>query len=229
MPLLFSALTVVAAYAYVRSLPWPRPFLGRIAAVLAGLAALLTPSALARNDLKQYTADAFLTVLILWFVSRLESNWTRRRLVDLGVVVVVGFFFSAVGVFVGVAAFGSVVLVAVVRRQWPRAIEAAVVGVAVGVILSVTFLIVYRPGIPAGLNNYWQAYYLPVGQGFGASWHFLIKRRRAAWRPTSGWARWSSSCCWWSPGVATLFRIGRAVAAVVVPVAAVRNDRAGRA
>ncbi len=68
VPLLFSALTVVAAYAYARSLPWPRLLINRLASVMAGVAALMMPSSLARDDLKQYTADAFFALVVLWLL-----------------------------------------------------------------------------------------------------------------------------------------------------------------
>jgi hypothetical protein len=173
VPLLFSALTVVAAYAYARSLPWPRLLINRLASVMAGVAALMMPSSLARDDLKQYTADAFFALVVLWAVSRLEAKWTRPRLITLAGVVVVAFFFSAVAVFVGVAAFGSVVLISVLRRNWDQTRQAAAVGAGCGALLLTTFLLVYRPGIPPGLHLYWAASYLPVEKGWVASWHYL--------------------------------------------------------
>lgn len=177
VPLLFAAFTVTAAFGYVRSLPWPGGVASaRMAAVLAGTAALVLPSALIRNDLKQYTADAFVTLVILWMVTRLEERWTRRRVLGLAVAVVVGFLFSAVSAFVGAAAFGSVLLVRIVRRRWVNAVEALVAGGSSGVVLLVTFVVLYRPGLPAGLNDYWAAFYIPVSGGWAASWKFIHGR-----------------------------------------------------
>lgn len=156
-------------------------------------------------------------MLILWFVSRLEANWTRRRLAGLGVVVVVGLFFSAVGIFVAMAAFASIGLVALGRRRWSRAIESAVVGAAVGIVLLLTFVIFYRPGIPAGLNDYWAAHYLPVGKGFGASWHFLVTNGRHM-ASFLGMGPLILALLLVAAGVVTLFRLRRAAAAIVVPV-----------
>lgn len=173
IPLLFAALTVTAAFGYARSLPWPSVFLGRLAGVLAGSAALVVPSALVRNDLKQYTADAFLTLLILLLASRLERCWTRRRLITLGGVVVFGFLFSAVSVFVGAAAFGSILLVLLHRRHSRAARATATVGGAAGVVLGVIFVVLYRPGITPGLNSYWAPYYLPISDGWDATQRFV--------------------------------------------------------
>jgi len=174
--LLFGAFAVTASFGYVRSLPWPSVALARMAAVLAGIAALMVPSALVRDDLKQYTADAFVTLVILWMVTRLEARWSRRRMIGLAVAVVVGFLFSAVSAFVGAAAFGSVLMVQIIRRRWARAIEALVAGRASGVVLLVTFLVLYRPGLPAGLNDYWAAFYIPISNGWTASWKFIQGR-----------------------------------------------------
>jgi hypothetical protein len=216
VPLVFSALTVITAYAYARSLPWPRLWLGRLAAVLAGVAALLVPSALVRDDLKQYTADAFVTLVILWLVSRLEAGWTRRRLVNLGVVVVAGFLFSAASAFVGAAAFGSVVLVALVGRRWRRLAESAVAGTATGVLLLLIFVVLYRPGIPAGLNNYWTGYYLPISEGWAAGWHYLFQRghEMAAYL---GMGPLVVALLLVVAGVVTLIRLGRTSVALIVP------------
>lgn len=173
VPLGFAALTVAAAYVFARTLPWRSTAIARLAAVLSALAALLIPSALMRDDLKQYTADAFVTVLVLYATSRVEAQRSRGRLVGLAVLVVVGFLFSAVAAFVGAAAFAGLLLVAVARSQWRSALEIAVTGGAAGMLLGTVFLLLYRPGTPPGLHTYWSAYYVPVGQGWDASWHFL--------------------------------------------------------
>ncbi|MDQ2740185.1 MAG: hypothetical protein M3Y35_16540, partial [Actinomycetota bacterium] len=220
VPLMFSALAVIAAYGYVRSLPWPRLFQARLSAALAGISALMTPSALGRDDLKQYTADAFVALMILWLVSRLESNWTRRRLIAVGGVVVVGFLFSAVAVFVGAAAFGSLLLVALIRRNWSQAIESAAVGAASGVILGLTFLALYKPGIPPGLTTYWGASYLPIAQGWGPTWKFLIAHVRPLATSYLGMGSMLVAVPLIVVGVATLGSLRRFATGLVVPVLA---------
>ena len=74
MPLAFGVMSVVVAYLLGRQL-------GRVAAVAAGMAAALAPSALRNHNLKQYSADAFVTLLLLWLTARLEAGWSPRRLV----------------------------------------------------------------------------------------------------------------------------------------------------
>ena len=64
-----------------------------------------------------------------------------------------GFLFSAAGAFVGAAAFGRVMLVALVRRRVASVAESAVVGVAAGTLLLI-FVVLYEPELPAGLSDY---------------------------------------------------------------------------
>jgi hypothetical protein len=216
VPLMFAALAVLAAYVYVRSLPWPSVSVGRLAAVLAGCAALMMPSALARDDLKQYTADAFVTLLILWLTSRLESVGTRRRLIALAVVPVIGFLFSAVSVFVGAAAFGSMVLIALSKRNWRRAREVAIAGACAGVLMVAIFLWFYRPGLAPGLQTYWAYYYLPIEQGWGSSWEFLAGGGRNL-ASFAGLGSWAVGLLLVAAGVLTLVRLKCPALAITVP------------
>jgi hypothetical protein len=176
IPLVFAALAVAAAYVLVRTVPWREPWFGRLAATLAAGAVLLVPSALFRNDLKQYTADACITLIMLTLLSRLEQHWTRRRVIVLSATCVLGFLFSAVAAFVGAAAFATMILVVLKQRQWARARGLAVVGAITGLLLGLVFLVLYRPGLPPGLNTYWKKYYLPVQDGWGPTSHFLDMR-----------------------------------------------------
>jgi hypothetical protein len=68
LPLAFAVAAVVPAYLLGRRL-------GRVQAVAAGLAAALAPGALANDDLKQYTADVFVTLLLLSLAAWAESGW----------------------------------------------------------------------------------------------------------------------------------------------------------
>ena len=182
VPLIFAAFTVVAAYVYARTLPWPSALLQRLAGTLAGVAALLVPSALIRNDLKQYTTDAFVTLVTLWLVSRAEHSWSRpewsRRLIQLAVFISVAFFFSTAAILVGAAALGSVLLAVLLRCDWPKLLATLVVSSACAACLVGTYLVVYRPGAPPGLTQYWSDYYMPVAGGAGASWDFFVRAQQ---------------------------------------------------
>ena len=97
-----------------------------LAASLAGLSVLLVPAMLVRDDLKQYTADACLKLLILGLTSRLERAWSRRNLGLLTAAVGLSILLSDPAVFAGVAAFAAVLVVQLARREWRRLAEAAV-------------------------------------------------------------------------------------------------------
>ena len=221
VPLMFAALTVVAAYVYARSLPWPTLLLARIGGILAGVAALLVPSVLIRNDLKQYTADAFVTIVVLYLISRLESQWTgpswSRRLVELAVFIPVGFLFSTAAIIVGAAAWGSVFIAVLIRRDWRRLLRTTLAGAACMACLLVIYLVVYRPGAPPGLTEYWADYYVPVADGWGPSWDFLVgvQTRIVRW---IGMGPALLVLGLLAAGIATLVRLRRVACALAVPV-----------
>ncbi len=77
LPLVFSSASVVAAYCLARLMVWRDRRQAILAGVLAGLAALLVPSALYRNDLKQYTAEAFTALAVLALTANVERRWSR--------------------------------------------------------------------------------------------------------------------------------------------------------
>src|ERR1019366_7960149 len=83
LPLAFAGIAVLIAYWFARRLGWRQQAGG----LLAGLGVLLVPAMLVRDDLKQYTADACIALLVLALTSRLEREWSRRGLVGLSVAV----------------------------------------------------------------------------------------------------------------------------------------------
>ena len=128
----FSILTVVAAYVLTRSLGWKRRATARIAASVAALVVMLAPVSLMRNDLKQYTCDAFCAVVILAMADRAERHPTIRSLVWLAVAAVLTSPFSSTALFVSVAAFAGLLAAALLAIARRRAIEVLVAGVATG-------------------------------------------------------------------------------------------------
>ena len=155
VPWVFLVGSIFGGYAFGRFLPWP----SRAWAVLAGLAgavgALLLPAQVLRHDLKQYTADAAIAVLLLVLLSRLEAAYSRRRLIVLGAAVVVGMLFSHTTALVGAA-----VLVAVVVLRRGQAI--VFVG-AVGAGMALVYIVVDGAARNGSLNNYWAPYFPSVG------------------------------------------------------------------
>ncbi len=158
VPLIFAGLAVAAGYLLGRELRLTRFAAG----LLTAAAVLLSPAMLVRDDLKQYTAEAFATLLIWLLVARVESTWSRWRLAALGLSVSLGTLFAETAIFTGGAAFACLFLGALVRRQWRRLAEVALAGAGVLVIYGVIFLTVVRPRIDSSLSRYWAPGYSPA-------------------------------------------------------------------
>jgi hypothetical protein len=174
LPLAFAGAAVVVAYWFARRLEWSRREVSVGAGVLAAIAMLLVPAMLIRDDLKQYTGDAFFAVLALTVTSRLEREWSRRGLVLLSVVTWGGMLFSDTVAFVGAAAFAAVCVVQLVRRAWRRLAEATVAGAVTAVlILGVYKAFDARAVIPAlTYSPHFANYYPPVHSGLHAIFTF---------------------------------------------------------
>ena len=99
LPLLFSSASVVAAYALARAAGWRDRREAVLAGVLAGGAALLVPTALVRNDLKQYTAEAFAALFVLVLCARVERDRSPRSLAVLAGACLCAVFLFALGGF----------------------------------------------------------------------------------------------------------------------------------
>jgi hypothetical protein len=176
LPLAFAGGAVVAAYWFARGLGWQRTPAAITAAALAAVGVLLVPAMLVRDDLKQYTAEAFTALLTLALTSRLEGEWSRRRLAALSVSVWAGMFFSDAVALVGVAAFAAVCVVQIAKRSWRRLLEAVVTGVGTAVLMLVVYE-EFDAQAQQRLNgsNYWSGYFVPVSRGLRASMHFVTR------------------------------------------------------
>jgi len=217
LPLAFAGAAVVIAYWFGRALGWPRREVSVAAGLLAGTAVLLVPAMLVRDDLKQYTADACMALLVLALTSRLERGWSRPGLVALSVAVWGGMLFSDAPAFAGVAAFGAVCVIQLAQRAWRRLAEVAAVGAATAVLM----LGVYegfdaRATVP-GLTAYWSNFYLPVGKGLHADLRFVHAHVSAVI------AYFGLGPVWLAlplvlAGLVTIFRLGRPATALTAVV-----------
>ncbi|MEU8184843.1 hypothetical protein AB0B85_08410 [Micromonospora sp. NPDC049044] len=148
VPLAFLCLGVVAAYGLGRLLRWPTRWLGIVAGFVCAMAVLLLPAQQVRHDLKQYTADAAVTVALLALGAWTEQTWSRRRLGVVAAVAATGIFVSHVTAIATPAVFGGLLLVTALQRQWARLRDVVVAGLgAMTVIVAVYF------GISARGNN----------------------------------------------------------------------------
>ncbi len=156
LPLLLAGLTVLAAYGFGRTLR----LLPVVTGLLAGGAALLVPAMLVRDDLKQYTADAFVAMLVFALLSRLEATWTRGRLAALSAVLVLSALVSQVTFLLAFAVFGCLGAVLLVRRRWAELTETIAAGALCGAVLAGIFFVFDRATQTEALKQYWAAYYV---------------------------------------------------------------------
>jgi hypothetical protein len=216
VPLAFAALTVAAAYYLGREL--------RLARVPAGIltagAALFVPSMLVRDDLKQYTADAFVAVVIVLLVARLESAWSGRRLAVLCGAVPAGMALSHTAVVVGVSALLAVALAQVAAREWVRLRDAAAGGALSCLAAASYFLAFDRRHENPSLKAYWRNGYLPGHQGARAL-AATVHTRLAAVAPLLGLGPVLVAITLVSLGIATLAVLRRTATALVTPLVCV--------
>jgi hypothetical protein len=167
VPLAFTIGSVIVAGLFAHGIGWRKRWQARVAATLVGAAAALAPAALLRNDLKQYTADAFFALLILFYASRLDQRWTRSRLVTLILISIASAFFSYTSMFVSGAMLLGTMFVAL-RADRRQVLETLVGGAIAGMaFLAIAFWIVL-PGLSPAMYDYWQQAYLGLGDGLYA-------------------------------------------------------------
>jgi hypothetical protein len=154
----FAMLAAVAGYLFGRELRLSRFSTG----ILTGAAALLSPAMLLRDDLKEYTAEAF-ACLVLWLlVARIENEWRLRRLVAIAAVASVGTLFASTAIFVGVAAMGALALECLVTQHYRRLAEIAGASAGMLVVSLVIYELVLRPEITHNVTAYWDSFYVPT-------------------------------------------------------------------
>jgi hypothetical protein len=218
VPLAFAGLAVATGYYLAHGLGWRGRADQVVAGVLAGLAVLLVPAMLLRDDLKQYTADACVALLILALASRLERTWSRRGLAGLSVAVWGGMLISDAAAFAGVAAIGALFVVQFVRRAWGRLTDVAVAGAATAVLmLGVYEAFDARAADALGASTYWDGYYVPLGHGVHASGTFITKmlgHLRADFGLGPSWLALPLVII----GLMTMFRVGRPATALALIV-----------
>ena len=158
VPLAFAMLAATAGYVFGRELRLS-PF---TTGILTGAAVLLSPAMLVRDDLKQYTADAF-ACLVLWvLVARVENEWRTRRLVAIAVTASLGVLFANTVILVGVAAMASLALECLVTRQYRRLAGVAAASAGMLILGLVIYVTLVRPQVTHNLVAYWDPYYLPT-------------------------------------------------------------------
>ena len=189
--LAFAMLAAAAGYLFGRELRLTPCVTG----ILTGAAVLLSPAMLLRDDLKQYTAEAFACVLLWVLVARIENEWRLRRLVAIAAVGSVGLFFADTVIFIGVAAMASLALECLVNRHYRRLIQVAWAAAGMLAVGFAVYEIFIRPHVTRILVNDWSRGYMPTRSASAAA-AFLA----GSWDITScrTWASGlsSSTPCW---------------------------------
>jgi hypothetical protein len=201
LPLLFGVLSVVPAYLLGRRL-------GRVAAVAAGLAAAVAPTALANHSLKQYSADVVVVFTLLWLTARVERDWSLGRLLTLCLACVPAMLVSHATAFVSAAALGALALRAVAQRRWRRLGWLAGLGAGVAAAEAAIYVAFVAPGNNPAMARSWADDMVPVFDGRvlaptpwagrPSSWAAAAPTRSVASASAPG--RWPWRRCWpgWS-------------------------------
>jgi hypothetical protein len=215
LPLAFAGFAVIIAYWFARRLGWRRSESSVAAGLTAGIGVLLVPAMLVRNDLKQYTADACMALLVLALTSRLEREWSRQRLLVLSVAVWGGMLLSVTVAFVGIAAFVAACAVELCRRHWRRLAEAVIVGAGTSVLMIVVYVAFYRRAVTGQLTNApgFTPYYLAFNAGLLADIRFVTSHV-AAVGVYFGLGPWWLAIPLFVAGLVTMFRLGRPATAI---------------
>nr|MDT0663208.1 hypothetical protein [Micromonospora sp. DSM 115978] len=159
LPLAFLGLGVLAGYVLGQSLGWRSTWQRMLTGLATGAAVLLLPAQHIRHDLKQYTADAAIALLLLAMVAWLERRWSPWRMAWFVPVVAVGMLISHATAIIGMCALGGLTLVLLARRQWRRLAVTAMVGVGVGAVVLAVYLGISVRGQTSGLEDYWVDYF----------------------------------------------------------------------
>jgi hypothetical protein len=191
VPLAFALLTVIAAYAFARLLPWRSRLEAVTAGVLTSGAVVLLPAAQLRHDLKQYTADAATAFILLALAEWAERAPTQRdRLIVFAAAGPVAFLFSSAAAMVSAAAFGGLAVAAATRRDVRGMLTRLAAGAASGATLAVLYLVLVAPIRVPALAEFWRTYYpepagvltyvhehsrlLALGSGYDRLWVWLL-------------------------------------------------------
>ena len=157
VPLAFAGLAAAAGYLFGRELRLT-PY---VTGLLTGAAALLSPAMLVRDDLKQYTAEAFACLVVWVLVARIENEWRIRRLVAIAATASVGMLFADTVIFVGVAAMAGLAFECLVTRHYRRLVAVAAAAAGMLAVSLVIYETIIRPQVSPILVHYWRDYYMP--------------------------------------------------------------------
>jgi hypothetical protein len=214
LPLAFGVAAAFPGWLLGRQL---RGAAGLVAAPLAAIAASLGPAALYRPGLKQYSAEAFVAVLLVAMLAMVERAWSPRRLLVFGLLSATGFLVAHSAALVTVAAMAGLALSWLMRRAWNQLAWLAVVAVGVGAFQALVYQLFVAPANSAAMRHYWTAMFIPADQGVRHAAGFAAARAAAAFG-TIGLGPWAIATGLTLAGVVALARAKLPATALLVPV-----------
>ncbi len=164
LPLAFHAAAVVAAYA-LGCLVQDGRRRPQLAGLLFAVVLATAPFLLARDDLKPYTADAFVVVMVLLLVARLDRRWSGRGLWVLAGGSSLAMLVSHTAAFASAAALLAVFLTQLGRGHRERARHSLLAGLSAAAVLGTVVVLAVLPSQNDALADYWVGYYLPTDLG----------------------------------------------------------------
>jgi hypothetical protein len=215
LPLAFAAASVLPAW-------WFGLLAGRgrvLYGLAAGLAAAFVPAGLARHDLKQYTAEACLTLVLVLAAARLEVAWSWRRLGLFAGACILAFPFANVVPFASAALAGGLLIATAARRAWRRLAELAAATAVIALAQGAWYLTMASAADQPAIRAYWQHDYLPRGQRLGVATGFLGERFGEALHGL-GLGPWPVALALTGLGLVALVRAGLGGVAVAAPLLA---------
>jgi len=219
VPMLFAVAAAGAGWLFGRQF-------GRVQGVAVGLAVAVAPGMLMQRSLKQYTAETFVALLLVWLASRVEQPWSPRRMVVLGVACVPAIFLSNTTMFVSAALFGGLGLWALWRQDWQRLVWVAAVGAGALAVEGVVYLIFAGTGNNAGMQRYWARAFVPLSSGRGTAIRFIATQGHLL-LGRIGFGPVVLSVALVAAGLVILWRAGRPAVAMSVVLLAVSQVVAG--
>jgi hypothetical protein len=212
VPLAFAMLAAVAGYLFGRELRLTRFATG----LLTGAAALLSPAMLVRDDLKQYTAEAFACLVVWVLVARLENQWRRRRLAAIAATASLGMLFAETVIVVGVAAMVCLALECLVTRRYRLLADVAGASAGMLVVSAAIYEILIRPQVTPTLTAFWNSYYTPTGSASAALSFIHLRLDQLA--PYMGFGSLAVDAAGALAGIAALIWLRRFALAAMFPV-----------
>jgi hypothetical protein len=222
LPLAFAAACALAAWWLGRLVgggPGGRASWAWLYGLCCGLAGAASAAVLSHTWLKQYTAEAFVALVLAVLLARVERAWSWRSLAAFAAAGVAGFLVSNTAPLVTAAGMGGLWLTSLAGRRWSRlpALAATTAGLALAD--GVLYQVLASNGSTLPLRRYWRLRYLSLDDGVGDAAH-LIWRRLAAELGSLGWGPWWLALALIGVGLVTLWRAGLPALALAVPAVA---------